>query len=127
MVQRWTLYDPNTSTTVTFGQNPSQGGTPSLKKTITYQATAAPEGQTLAFQGRQEVQTIDIEGTLLTEEQYDFFVAWWNVANQMLLTDDLGRQFWVVCLEFTPSRVRAVHHPWKHSYSLKCMIIDVPE
>lgn len=125
MVLRWTLYDPNTSTTLTFAMNPNEGGTPPLKKTITYQATAAG-GRTLAFQGRPDVQTIDISGTVLTEEDYQFFVDWYDVQNQMLLTDDLGREFWVVVIEFTATRVRAAHHPWKHTYTLKALILDNP-
>lgn len=126
MVQRWTLYDPNTSQTLTFGMNPDSGGTPALRKNITYQATAAPYGRTLAFQGRQEVQTLDISGTLLTQDQYEFFLDWWEVQNQMLLTDDLGRQYWVVLTEFTPTRVRAAKHPWKHTYNIKALIVDQP-
>lgn len=126
MVLRWTLYDPNTSATVTFGMNPDAGGTPAYRKNITYQPTAAPYGKTLAFQGRDEAQTLDISGTLLTEDAYEFFVAWYEVQNQMLLTDDLGRQFWVLLIEFTATRVRAVHYPWKHTYNAKALIVDQP-
>lgn len=126
MVFRWTLYDPSTTTTVTFAMNPNDGGSPPLKKNMTYQATAAPSGRTLAFQGRQEAQTLDLSGTLLFEADYQFFLDWWDTQNQMLLTDDLGRQYWVVITEFTPKRVRAASHPWKHSYSLKCLIVDQP-
>lgn len=123
---RWTLYDPATDETWTFAMNPSAGGSPALVKTLTYQATAAPGGQTLVFQGRQATQTLDLSGTLLTEAEYAFFETAWYVQNQMLLTDDLGRQFWVVITEFSPTRVRAAHHPWKHTYNLKALVVNYP-
>lgn len=123
---RWTLYDPATDTTRTFLVNPNAGGTPAYKKNLTFVATAAPQGQTLAFQGRADPQYHDVSGTLLTEAEFNFFVAAYNTQNQMLLTDDLGRQFWVVVTEFTPVRVRAATAPWKHTYSLKALIVNVP-
>lgn len=123
---RWTFYDPGTDTTRTFLVNPNAGGTPAFKKTLTYVATAAPQGKTLAFQGRNEPQYHEVSGTLRSEAEYDFFVAAFDTQNQMLLTDDLGRQFWVVVIEFTPTRVRAATAPWKHTYNLRALILDVP-
>jgi hypothetical protein len=126
MVFRWTLYDPATTLTATFAMNPNAGGSPARKKTLTYQSTAAAGGRTLAFQGRQEPQVLELSGTLLTEAEYSFLEDAFDVQNQMLLTDDLGRAYWVVITEFSPTRVRAASHPWKHTYVLRALIVDVP-
>lgn len=122
---RWTITDPGTGITETFLMNPDAGGSPSRKRTFTYQATAGVGGTTLVFEGRPEVQTLEFSGTLLTEAQYEFLDGCLDKANQVLLVDDLGRSFWVVFSEFSPTRVRAAHSPWKHTYTLRAIIVDV--
>lgn len=121
---RWTFYDPNTAVTYAFEINPNQGGSPDYKRNFAYAKTAAANGKTLIFEGRREPFKMDLQGTLLEQSQYDALVTWWNKGNQILMTDDLGRQFWVVIENFKPTRVRAVQHPWKHTYSLSVTVVD---
>lgn len=123
---RWTFFDPSTSDTYAFEINPNTGGSPDYKRNFAYSNTAAADGKTLVFEGRKTAPTLEVSGTLLTQAQYDAFVTWWQKRNQILMTDDLGRQFWVVIENFKPTRVRAVQHPWKHTYSLSLTIIDWP-
>lgn len=121
---RWTFYDPTNSTTYTFPINPSEGGSPIHKKTMTYQNTLSPGGRVLIFEGQTEAQEVEFSGTILDQAQYDAMVLWFNKRHQIRLTDDLGRQFNIYITEFTPKRERAYHHPWKHSYSVKYVVMS---
>lgn len=123
-VQRWTFTDPVTSETYEFEINPSEGGSPSLEKNMTYTNTAAPEGRALAFEGRPNVQTSQFKGTILTEEHYNAMMYWFGVKNQINMTDDLGRTQSIYITKFDPQRVRAVQHPWKHSYTVSYFVLD---
>jgi hypothetical protein len=123
---RWTFYDPEMSATYSFEINPNSGGSPDFKRNFTYQNTAGAFGKTLIFEGRGEPQKMELSGTLLTQAQYDAFVTWYLKRNQILMTDDLGRQFWVVIEEFKPTRVRSVQHPWKHTYTISVTVVNWP-
>jgi hypothetical protein len=123
-VVRWTLYDPIELVTYTFHINPFEGGSPQFRKKVNYQSTSAPDGLTLIFEGQDEVQEITWEGTILEQAHYDALYEWWAKRRQLLLTDDMGREFWVYLQTFEPKRVRAAHHPWKHTYSMKAVILD---
>lgn len=125
-VVRWTFYDPGTDETWQVPLNPSDGGSPGYKRNFTYQNTSAPDGKTLVFEGRADPQTLEFSGTLLTEAHLATFVEWWEKRNQILITDDLFRQFWVVIEEFSPKRKRAIHYPWRHEYTVKATIVDWP-
>jgi hypothetical protein len=126
VVVKWTLYDPIDEDGYTFEINPNEGGTPSRKKTLTYQATAAPDGKTLMFEGREEPQELQVSGVLLSAEQLAAFNAWMDKHHQVLLTDDLHRQFWIYMTALEPTRQRARSHPYKHQYSLTYTILDWP-
>lgn len=125
----WRFYDPigvGASGPITYllPVNPNDGGSPSFKKTVTYQSTSAPDGKTLVFEGRDEVQTLEFSGVILTEDQYYAFIDWWRKRHQIHITDDLGRQFWAYITSFEPKRVRAQSHPWKHTYSASATVVD---
>lgn len=124
MVNRWTFEDPNTLETYTFAINPNEGGSPQYSKKFEYRNTSAPDGKVIVFEGRDDPQTIEFSGTLLTQAQYDAFVTWWDKRYQVKITDDLGREFWIEIESFSPKRERAVHYPYKHSYTIKAIIVD---
>lgn len=123
-VTKWTFYDG--SDTYTFEINPNEGGSPARKKTISYKSTAAPDGKTLIFEGRDQPPTIQFSGILLTEAQYDAFEEWWDKRQQVRVTDDLGREYWIYIDSFDPKRVRARSYPWKHQFSITATILDWP-
>lgn len=125
-VVRWRFYDPLVPETYIFDINPNEGGTPAFKKNVAYQNTAAPNGRTLMFEGRDEYQTFSFSGTILIEAHYNAFLYWWQKRHQIHVTDDLGRQFWIYITTFDPKRVRAAHHPWKHTYTCEATVVDWP-
>ncbi len=125
-VVRWTFYDPGSGDTYEFHINPNTGGSLPFKKNFMYHTTAAPDGKTLIFQGRPEIQTLEFSGTILEQAHFDAFVAWWRMQNQVRITDDLGRQFWAVIQDFEPQRVASAIYAWKHTYTCRAVIVDWP-
>lgn len=128
MVIRWTFTDPTgaTPTTYLFEINPSDGGSPALKKNVIFKNTAAPDGKTLIYEGRDDPATFTFSGTLLTQTQYNAFQTWFLKRQQILLTDDLGRSYYIYITAFTPKRTRAANNPWKHTYTVEAMTLDWP-
>lgn len=123
-VVKWVFDDLTDSSTYTFAINPNAGGSPQYKKTINTQSTAAPDGKTLIFEGRDAPQTLSFSGVILDEDQYDAMVTWFNKRHQIKITDDLNREFMVYITDFKPRRIRAVQHPWKHEYEVDYIILD---
>lgn len=125
-LQRWTFYDTVTTETYTFEINPNDGGTPAYVKHVTYVNTTAPDGKALMFEGAREAQVLEFAGTILYETQMTAMRTWWDKEHQLLLTDDLGRQFHIIITDFTPKRVRNAQRPWKHTFTVKATVIDWP-
>lgn len=125
-VVRWRFDDPVDLTSYTFAINPNEGGSPGFQKNFQYMTTAAEDGQTLVFEGRDQVQRIQFSGTLFTEAEHDAFVTWFNKRYQVQITDDLGREFSIVIESFIPKRVRARAFPWKHTYEVSAVVVDWP-
>lgn len=125
-VVKWRFYDAVLDVEYVFDINPNDGGTPSRKKTLTYQSTAAPAGKTLVFEGQDEVPQLEFSGVALDMDQIDAFDLWFEKRHQIRVTNDRGRQYWVYIHEFTPSRKRAASHPDKHEYHISAVILDWP-
>lgn len=123
---RWVFTDPVTSETYEMEINPNEGGTPKLSKNISYQITTAPEpnSRVLMFEGRPQPRQGSFAGTILTEQHYNAMVQWYEKRNQIYVTDDLGRTFTIYITGFDAKRVRAIQHPWKHTYTCEYTIID---
>lgn len=126
MVVRWTFYDPVDAETYELELNPNSGGSPTYKKTMTYANTSAPNGKTVVFEGQDEARMLEWSGAILTQTHYDKYVEWWEKRRQIQVTDDLGRQFWVYIVSFTPKRGRSYQHPWKHDFDVSAVILDWP-
>lgn len=124
LVTRWKLYDAVDDLEFTFTLNPREGGTPQSRKTVNYQNTAAPGGNTLIYEGRDEVQTLEWSGIILEESHLNQLQSWFEIRRQLLLTDDLGREFWIYITSFTPQRIRTINRPWRHDYTMSAIILD---
>lgn len=123
-VVKWTFNDPTMSETYVFEVNPKQGGTPAYEKNLSYVNTAGPDGRVLAFEGRSKPQEGQFSGTILSEEQYNAMLYWFNKRNQIYMSDDLGRAFTIYITKLDAKRIRAVSHPWKHDYTVNYVILD---
>lgn len=120
----WVFTDLATADSYVWPINPNDGGSPQYLKTINYQNTAAPDGKTLIFEGRDEPATASFSGVLLTEEQYNALYDWWKKRHQVQIEDDLGRKFVIYITKFQPKRERSRTHPWKHTYTCEYVILD---
>lgn len=123
-VVRWLFYDPVTTDEYELDINPAEGGSPQYRKNIVYQNTSAPDGKVLMFEGRDNVQELEVTGTILEEDHYNALLEWYQKRHQIRVTDDLGRQFMIYITAFEAKRERAFHYPWKHSYVLRYTEID---
>lgn len=123
-VVKWRFEDPVLLETYIFEVNPNDGGSPQYAKNLIYTNTSAPDGAVIAFEGREKPKVLEWSGILLTEDQFNAYVEWYLKKYQIIVTDDLGREFSVIIESFAPKRQRAVHYPWKHSYSVKATIVD---
>lgn len=124
MTVRWTFTDTVTLDEYTFDVNPNSGGTETHEKEMTYVATTATGGRAIAFEGRPKPRLGKFSGTLLEESHYNALKTWYDVHNQIEMTDDLGRTNSIYITRFEATRVRSAQHPWKHTYSVDYVIID---
>ena len=120
----WEFYDPVADETYRWEINPNEGGFPQRTKNISYQSTSGPSGQTIAFEGRQSPLTFQFSGTILTQNHFETLNSWYEKGNQIRLTDDLGRVFWIYIKTFQPQRQRSAHTPWKHTYTIEALLLD---
>lgn len=121
---RWTFYDPVTDAEYEFDVNPSEATDPQYEKKMTYESTAAANGRTLVYEGRQEPQRLSWKGAILDLDQHLTFIEWWDKRYQIDITDDLGNEYRVYITKYQPERKRAVHYPNKRSYTMEAIIID---
>jgi len=124
MVHRWIFTDPAVSETYEWAVNPNSGGSPSREKNIQYENTSAPDGKTLIFEGQDRPLQLEWSGVILSQSQYDTLITWFEKRRQIRLEDDLGRTMWIYITAFTPSRRRAVSHPYKHDYNMRATVLD---
>lgn len=121
---RWIFTDPTLATSYSFDVNPKEGGSPQYKKNIAIQNTLAPGGKTLLYEGADEVQNLEFSGIIREQSQYDAMVLWFNKRHQIQVQDDLGRTYMVYITEFSPKRERSIQRHWKHSYTVRAIILD---
>lgn len=124
MVVRWIFEDFVAPDTYTVPVNPNRGGTPTFNKNINFSNTAGPNGNVLAFEGRDAVQQMQVQGTILDQTHLDTLQTWAEKRYQLQVTDDLGRVFDIYITGFDANRVRARSHPYKHEYTLTYIIVD---
>ncbi|NBR22234.1 MAG: hypothetical protein EBU08_00285 [Micrococcales bacterium] len=120
----WKFYDPVEDEEYEWEINPKDGGYPNRSKALVYESTAAPNGQTLAYEGREAPASMSFSGVILTEQHFDTLTSWYLKRNQIKLTDDLGREFWIYIKSFNPTRVRSAKYPWRHNYTIEAIVLD---
>ena len=119
----WELYDPQTTETYEFSISPSTFSTTAIAKNVSFQPTAHGK-RTIAFQGRNQIKTISMSGTILDESEYFAIQRFANKRSQIRLTDDLDRVMWIYITSFSPQRQLHPNDPFYFSYSLEATILD---
>lgn len=118
----WKLVDLESSETYEFNISPSQESIDWNKATI-YENTLGPQRRTLIVEEQPDLQELRLEGTLLTQEQYETLLDWYERRHQINVVDDLGRIFTVYLREFSPKRERKASEPWFHTYTINAVIV----
>ena len=119
---KWQFDDPVSFDTYVFEINPSEGGSPKYEKQISESSTT--DGTTVLFEGRDATKNASFSGVVLTQDQYNAMIEWFNKRYLIDYTDDLGRTFTIYITKFDPKRERAIHSPWKHSYTVDYVIVS---
>ncbi len=126
-VVRWLFEDLVLTESYTFEINPTEGGSLAYEKSVSQSTTSAFDGKVIAFEGQDKPLSSSFTGTILTQAGYDAMVTWFNKRHQIKLTDDLEREFMIYITKFVPKRVRSALYPWKHTYQVDYIILDIPE
>jgi hypothetical protein len=124
MVVKWQFTDEITSTVYTMDVNPVSGGMPSFKKNITQQATSAPNGVAVLFEGRHQVAPIEFQGVALDESKVLFLYQLWNLQNPVLMRDDLYTQMRIYITDLEFLRKRSVNYQWRSDYTVRGLITE---
>lgn len=114
----WIFTDNVLSESYSFEINPKDDGSLQYEKTITYKNTSGPDGATVVFEGRDVPNATTFSGTILSEDQYNAMVHWFNKRYPITILDDLGREFLIYITKFSPKRKISRTHPWRHEYSV---------
>lgn len=118
----WVFSDPVNDDSYEFAINPLNATFPTSKRTVTTQYTTS--GKPVNFEGRSTVKNLRFSGTILHEEHYNAMVDWANKSSQVHLKDDLGRGFWVVITNFSPTRRYHRDYPWRHEFSVDAVVVS---
>lgn len=122
---RWQFYDPTGGgSTYTFDLNPKEGGSPATRRNVTSTPVTAPDGKTLVFVSSDLPKQLEWSGPILEQDHFEALEEWADKNRQIRLTDDLGREFWIVITEFVPTRKPTLHHPWRHDYRAVAITVD---
>lgn len=120
----WVFYDPVTLDSYALPVNPNSGASPEFAKNVSRKTTTGPGGSTLIFEGADESKSFNFSGTILTQEQYESFVEWWDKRRIIQIIDDLGRTWNVYFQSFRPTRKISVNYPWRHEYSAEAVMVE---
>lgn len=125
----WTLTDPTGATPATYSWqiNPAQASL-NYSKSPVYQISGGGTNaqENVIFEVQDAQQKLSFSGTVLTEEQYNEMILWFNKGNELLLTDDLGRGFVVYISNFSFQRKRSNDFPWYHTFSGEFLVVNAP-
>lgn len=119
---KWSFYDPEDLSTYTFEINPVEADMPALEKNVSVLNPTA--GNAVLTEGADKERIGDFSGVILTQTEYDAMVLWFNKRYPIQFTDDLGRTFSVYITQLDATRERAVHSPWKHSYTVRYILLE---
>jgi hypothetical protein len=122
---RWTLHNPVTSTTITWPLNPREGALPNREKTYTAMGPTSPYGTQIVFQGRDKPITMSFSGGILEKSHYLFFSNWYDVPNEVTVTDELGNVFTMWLTKFQPKRKNRHSHAWAGEYEIEVLVLGM--
>lgn len=121
---QWTLTDNSTGTPdiLTFEWNPRGFTPPGRSSTITSEASTAPNGQRIYFQGRDQMVTASFEGAVGSQTFFQALNTWKDKHYPLVLADDQGNTWTVIFQEFKWTRIKR-RNPWRHDYTAVVVVL----
>jgi hypothetical protein len=128
---KWKLYDPEEDQYFSFEYNPSKDdGSFALNKSTAYQVNAGSYRDNsnrdnianIIFESHKEVKKFSFSGNIYNKDEFDRLELWFSKKYDLILTDDLNRNFRIYVSSFSPSRIRSRQFPYKHSYTVKGIV-----
>lgn len=129
----WQLYDPVTTEEYNWPVNPNEDtGSHNVTRQTGYEVYA---GMRQTASGDDRIDSIvfvtgdgpsqfSYSGYVYTQEQLEALEDWANRDYDVILTDDLGRQFSIIIDNFELKRTRFRNKPYKHSYTLSGFVLE---
>jgi hypothetical protein len=130
---RWRFVDTHAGAnpaSYTFAVNPRQMTKPYLAKVISYQATTASDGRSLAFEGAPAPIEWTFGGNSLTQAQLKAFETWvYKKRTRIYVYDHYGRRYTVYLrdLDAKPPEGRtSPHYPFRMEWTITATLFANP-
>jgi hypothetical protein len=122
-LNRWQFEDPVTTEIYVLPINPTSASVPYPARQLADRQTTT--GRFLTAEGNSRSVVWTLEGYIETEGQYDAFLDWSKKPYRLFITDDFGRQFVGLMLEFAPTPLAPQHSGGFFSRSRYTLTIEV--
>jgi hypothetical protein len=120
--KRWALRDPKTYDVYELEIGPSSEGSRGSQKNIAWSNSAA-SNKTLLYQLPRETATNSLQGTILSQSQYEELREWSKKRYALTLVDDLGRSSSIYIQMFNLERAQSPDQPYRTSYTFKYLTL----
>lgn len=119
----WRLSDG--STTYTFAIGPDAMNL-DLKRSTVFGVMLSNTSKSLVMMNSDQPIIGEISGTLISQAEYNALLGWWQSTKQLTLTDDLGQDFVIIIIDFTPERVLSIEFPFRHKWKIRFNVLEMP-
>lgn len=119
---RWTLTDAVVGDNYIFNANPNSDQE-QYTKNLQFEAVVVPGALPLLYEGQDTPTTVTLSGTLLSQTQWQTFVAWENRRHQVLLTDDRGYARYIYIYQLQGTRKPSALYKWRMDWTMTAYLI----
>lgn len=121
----WTLTDNSTGSPViwTFPISPNTFTPPGRTATVITETTTGNVGNTIYFQGRDDVPTLTFAGTITSQTMHDELRAELDKFYDLVLTDDQGATWNVIIESYTFERKKSAVNHHRYAYNVTAKVI----
>lgn len=121
-VNKWVFVNPPTGETYTLPINPNRMTSPHAPRNVFSEATTAPDGQMIMWEGARRCQPWTIEGFILDQAHYEKMEQFLALNNRIIIVDHRLRA-WICSIEsFEPQKIGYETNPYWAKYSLTAFI-----
>jgi len=123
---QWTITDNSTGTpsVYTFPINPREFTWPGRTAKINEETTTGSVGNTILFQGRDDVPTLSFTGTITSQTFRDGLRAELDKFYDLVLTDDQGDSWNIIVQSYNMKRLKSASNQFRYEYSVTCKVLS---